>query len=203
VCEKEPYLVALIRYIHLNPVRAKLVGNPEQYTYSGHAAYLTGQATAVLDPSAGLGVFGGRGAYRRFVLEGMDEGHQAGYYAAEDQRFLGTERFVTQMRGQEQAEPPRRSTRSLASALKAVAAAMEVDPAMLKSLDRSWAVSRQRTLAAYILVRRKGYGVGEVAAQLGRDVATMSVLLSRFGDRVEREPSLRRTVEQVGKTVKI
>jgi hypothetical protein len=52
-------------------------------------------------------------------------------------------------------------------------------------------------------VRRKGYGVGEVAAQLKRDVATMSVLLSRFADRVEREPRIRRTVAQVAKTVKI
>jgi REP element-mobilizing transposase RayT len=203
VCEKERYLVALIRYIHLNPVRANLVEKPEQYTYSGHAAYLIGQATAVLDPNPGLDVFGGRGAYRRFVLDGMGEGHQADYYAAEDQRFLGTEHFVAQMRGQAQAEPPGRSPHSLASALKAVAATMEVDPALLKSPDRSWTVSRQRTLAAYILVRRKGYGVGEVAAQLKRDVATMSVLLSRFADRVEQEPALRRTVEQVAKSVKI
>lgn len=203
VCEKERYLVALIRYIHLNPVRAKLVEKPELYAYSGHAAYLTGQATAVLDPHLGLGVFGGRGGYRRFVLDGMGEGHQPDYYAAEDQRFLGTERFVAQMQRQTQAEPPGRSPQSLVRALKAVAAALDVDLALLKSPDRSWTVSRQRVLAAYLLVRRKGYGVGEVAAQLGRDASTLSVLLSRFANRVEREPALRKRVEQVAKSVKL
>lgn len=69
---------------------------------------------------------------------------------------------------------------------------------------RHWTVSRQQTRAAYIfLVRRKGYGVGEVAAQLGWDVSTMTVVLSRFADRVAREPALRGTVERVAKIVKI
>src|SRR6266540_71048 len=41
VCERDEYLAALIRYIHLNPVRARLVRDPEAYPYSGHRAYLT------------------------------------------------------------------------------------------------------------------------------------------------------------------
>jgi hypothetical protein len=193
----------LIRYIHLNPVRAKLVEKPEQYAYSGHGAYLSGQATPVLDPSPGLAVFGGCGTYRRFVLEGMGEGHQADYYAAEDQRFLGTERFVTKLREQEPEEPLRRPTKSLASAVKAVAVALQMEPALLRSADRSWVVSKQRTLLAYILVRRQGFRVRDVAAHLGRDVTTMSVLLSRFADRLRQEPSMQRTLDQLVKTVQI
>jgi hypothetical protein len=40
VCEKEAYLSELIRYIHLNPIRAGLVNNLEElerYPWSGHA----------------------------------------------------------------------------------------------------------------------------------------------------------------------
>lgn len=203
VCERDRYLVALIRYIHLNPVRAKLVTHPEEYAYSGHRAYLLGQATAVLDPTPGLAVFGGQRAYRHFVREGMSEGHQAGYYVVEDQRFLGTERFVTRLRAQEPEIAPRRPTHSVARAVKAVAAALHVDPATLTGVDRSWVVSRHRTLLAYVLVRRIGYRVGEVATQLGRDVTTVSVLVSRFADRLQREPALQRTVERVARTVHI
>jgi len=203
VCEKERYLVALIRYIHLNCVRAKLVARPEQYSYSGHGAYLTGQATTVLDPTPGLEVFGGRRAYRQFVEEGIGEGHQGDYYAVEDQRFLGSERFVTQMREPMLEESLRRPTKSLARAVKAVAAALQVDPTLLRGADRSWAASRQRTLVAYVLVRRMGYGVAEVAAQLGRDVTTVSVLLSRLPVRLQRDPSLQKWVDQVAKTVQI
>jgi putative transposase len=35
VCERDEYLLTLIRYIHLNPVRARLVDDPETYPYSG------------------------------------------------------------------------------------------------------------------------------------------------------------------------
>ena len=37
---KENYLAELVRYIHLNPVRAGIVKRPEDYKWSGHNAYL-------------------------------------------------------------------------------------------------------------------------------------------------------------------
>jgi REP element-mobilizing transposase RayT len=43
ICQKDPYLLELIRYIHLNPVRAGIVKSPERYRYSGDYAYLQGQ----------------------------------------------------------------------------------------------------------------------------------------------------------------
>jgi hypothetical protein len=41
ICERNKYLLALVRYIHLNAVRAKLASRPERYQYSGHNSYLT------------------------------------------------------------------------------------------------------------------------------------------------------------------
>jgi putative transposase len=40
ICQKDEYLLELIRYIHLNPVRAGMVQVPERYRHSGHHAYL-------------------------------------------------------------------------------------------------------------------------------------------------------------------
>ena len=43
VCEEDPYLLELIRYIHLNPLRAKLVQDLEEldkYPWAGHSAIL-------------------------------------------------------------------------------------------------------------------------------------------------------------------
>src|SRR5437867_3530730 len=39
ICDKDAYLLALVRYIHLNPIRAKLTRRPEQFRYSGHREY--------------------------------------------------------------------------------------------------------------------------------------------------------------------
>jgi hypothetical protein len=43
ICEEDPYLLELIRYIHLNPLRAKLVQDLNEldtYPWSGHSALL-------------------------------------------------------------------------------------------------------------------------------------------------------------------
>ena len=41
VVDAEAYLARVIRYIHLNPVQAKLVQSPEAYRWSSHGRYLT------------------------------------------------------------------------------------------------------------------------------------------------------------------
>ena len=38
--DRDAYLLELVRYIHLNPVRAGLVEEPVDYPWSGHRAYL-------------------------------------------------------------------------------------------------------------------------------------------------------------------
>ena len=203
VCDKDRYLLALIRYLHLNPVRAKLVKQPEAYAYSGHTAYLKGRPTGVLDPAPGLAVFGGTGAYRQFVREGMGEGHQADYYAVEDQRFLGTARFVDEWQARIIDVPSSRPRQSLAYAIQSVAAGLGVDAARLRSADRSWAVARKRTQAAYLLIRRGGYRASDVAAALYRDPATVSTMLTRFAGRLSEEPAAQRELERLAKTIKI
>jgi hypothetical protein len=44
---KDKYLLALVRYIHLNPVRGTLAKRPERYTYSGVIAFCADVMTRV------------------------------------------------------------------------------------------------------------------------------------------------------------
>ena len=48
----------MIRYIHLNPVRAAMVKSPDQYRYSGHHGYLQGKPTEIIDPAPVFGLLG-------------------------------------------------------------------------------------------------------------------------------------------------
>jgi putative transposase len=89
LCEKDEYLLTLVRYIHLNPIRAKLVQKPDDYAYSGHREYCGTRASEVLELDRVLDMLGGRAAYRRFVQEGLRDGHREEYYDVIDQRFLG------------------------------------------------------------------------------------------------------------------
>jgi hypothetical protein len=40
LCDKDNYLLELSRYLHLNPVRAKVVKDPGEYHWSSYAAYV-------------------------------------------------------------------------------------------------------------------------------------------------------------------
>jgi hypothetical protein len=203
VCEKDRYLLALVRYIHLNPVRAGLVRHPDRYVYTGHRAYLTGRATAVLDPTRVLRILGGRRAYQRLVLGAMEEGHKDEYYQVEDQRFLGTKEFAQRIKAKTQDPPgPSSPSRPLHRVLGEVARMLAVSPAALASPDRSWRLSSVRVRVAYTLVRRLGYPLTEVATALGRDGATLSSLLSRLSEQIRQDDKLRREIEQLEKIVK-
>lgn len=59
----------LVRYIHLNTVRSKLVERPERWRYSGHGVYLRGKPTEMMDPQPVFKLLGGPRAYRKFVLK--------------------------------------------------------------------------------------------------------------------------------------
>jgi REP element-mobilizing transposase RayT len=202
VCDKDEYLLQLIRYIHLNPVRAGMVKEPEKYLYSGHQAYLQGKASETIDPSKVLSVMGGRARYRAFVSGGMMDGHREEYYEVSDQRFLGAEGFGEKLQDEhEEARPKKR--RPLEKMVQELSQLLAVQPQVLRSADRSWGVSQARTKIAYILVRRQGYALGEVARYFARDAATIGTLIGRLTGRMEEDERMRREIETLTKKVEI
>ena len=69
-------------------------------------------------------------------------------------------------------------------AFRHAARALDVDPEVLSGVDRSWEVSRHRALIGYVMIRRLGYKLKDVAKCLGRDIATVSSLISRYTERI-------------------
>lgn len=201
ICEKEEYLLELVRYIHLNPVRSKLVRRAEEYRYSGHRVYLVGKETEVMDPGLVLKLVGGPKGYRRFVLDGLGEGHKEEYYEVEDQRFLGREEFAEKVREEVEEEGEGVRRRSLGSVVEKLARRLKISPEVLRGPERAWRVSRVRGLVAYVLTRRIGFSVKEVAAYLGRDQTSISTLLIRFSQRMEREREVKEECERISKIV--
>lgn len=198
VCEKDEYLLTLVRYIHLNPIRAKLVHRLDDYPYSGHREYCGVRVYEVLEASRVLDMLGGRAAYRRFVQEGVKDGHREEYYDVVDQRFLGEERFVEKLKVQADEEPETaRPKKPVIAAFRNAARALEVEPAVLSGADRSWEVSRHRALIGYVLIRRLGYKLKDVAKCLGRDMATVSSLVSRYSERLAQDEELKNPAARI------
>jgi hypothetical protein len=119
LCEEQPYLLELVRYIHLNPLRAGVVQDIEAlrgYSRCGHSALMGKVRREWQDTEYVLRLFGGRlrparQAYERFVSEGIDRGRRpeliggglirsAGGWSAikalrrVDMRIMGDERIL-------------------------------------------------------------------------------------------------------------
>ena len=47
VITQDAYLLQVSRYVHLNPVRARLVARPEEYLWSSYRAYVASEPTAL------------------------------------------------------------------------------------------------------------------------------------------------------------
>lgn len=84
LCQEETYFRELVRYIHLNPLRAKLVKEIkalDNYPYSGHSAVLESVRRDWQQVDYVLGFFGktksaARRAYRLFVEKGVSQGRR-------------------------------------------------------------------------------------------------------------------------------
>jgi len=183
ICERDKYLLALVRYIHLNAVRAKLATRPERYLYSGHNSYLTNGTAKIVEVVPILKLMGGKKAYERFVLEGIGENHNEAYYAVEDQRFLGEEGFGEEISRNGEEHDKRKAKKPLEAEFKEIARRKETTPELLRGKDRRWDISTKRAEVVAMLVREYGYAVSEVAKYLGRDQANISMMLSRWSAR--------------------
>ena len=197
VCERDEYLLILIRYIHQNPVRARMVSKIEEYGYSGHQEYAQGRVSEVIDPRRVLEMLDGPRGYRRFVREGLEEGHREEYYQVEDQRFLGAAGFGKALKRKAKEEEIQRPKKQLTVVFRSVARGVGVEPEVLGGADRGWEVSRARALVGYVLIRRLDYKLKDVAKCLGRDLATVSSLVSRFAERLAKDGTLRKQAEQL------
>ncbi len=84
LCEEEPYLMELIRYIHLNPIRAGIVEDLEElkmYPRCGHAVLMGTQHYAWQNVAYVLKRFGdsmnvARRSYAEFALKGVSDGRR-------------------------------------------------------------------------------------------------------------------------------
>ena len=85
LCQEDPYLLELVRYIHLNPLRAKLVPVYKalcRYPYCGHGVILGGSKNDWQDFQYVLRLFGDkerttRGRYNEFVRKGIEQGERS------------------------------------------------------------------------------------------------------------------------------
>jgi putative transposase len=117
--EDETYLWTVTRYVHLNPVRARLVDHPAAWPWSSYPGYahrgrrLEWVAYDELLAALG-GAFGGAdpaGEYRRFVTRGLSEPAESPWSEAHHGWILGSPSFAERVAAMVRGEPKRERRR--------------------------------------------------------------------------------------------
>jgi REP element-mobilizing transposase RayT len=84
ICQEDTYLTELVRYIHLNPLRAKVVYSMEElneYAYCGHSVVMGRQRMAWQDTDYVLAYFAqskraAKEHYLQYIQEGIEQGRR-------------------------------------------------------------------------------------------------------------------------------
>ena len=188
--DQDNYLLELVRYIHLNPVRAGLVKQADNYIFSSHRAYLGYETLPWLTTDWVLGQFDrsvlkARQRYNAFVLDGGGLGHQQRFSKGKtDTRVLGDDRFLETVLGE-----PFRSKAKLPSfqeTMATISKAYGLSVAELKAGGRSRRASEARALVGLIVVQLSIDSLTAAASYFGRDVSTLSTGVKRLTIKIRQ-----------------
>lgn len=204
LCDRDSYLLELVRYLHLNPARVRTPMSPWQYPWSSHRAYLGERGPVEVATAPVLEQFHrqlgpARRAYRRFLKDGLAQGHEAKFYDTVDQRILGDERFVQELeqRTASQSKVFSRPFRSsFGKLLPAVAQLYGLKPAALVAPGRQRAVVPARAMLVYVAREWGRLTTQELGTRLHRDPSMISRLHATYVAQRDatREAALKRAL---------
>ena len=207
LCQSDQYLAELIRYIHLNPVRAKMVRNPGAYRYSSHRAYLGMDDGWLLDVDPVLRHFGvtkkvARERFELFVNGGLKGGRREEFYGGEEGRILGTEEFVETMKKRVgevvKAKVKKGTTRELEGLIEAVVEATRLTREEICSRNKKRAVVIAKE-ALIIVGKEVGRNNAELARLIGVDSSVVSRRFESGRIRMNDSPEMQKLVNEVRK----
>ena len=201
LCDRERYLLSLIKYIHFNPVRAKMVKDLQEYPWSSHRCYtLIQKGNGVVDADIVLRMFSVDKAassrlYKEFIEDGLDV-KRDDVYTTIDQRVLGDEEFVEKVM-EKHVGNIRNEKKAKEYTLDEIAKGVEkVSGVTLKQLrkhNKSKNITSYRSL--FILSAREyGYRGKEIAEYVQRDPAIIS---TAHKDRKRLEADLERVIRSL------
>ena len=185
--DADTHLLRLVRYIHLNPLRAGLVADPADYPWSGHRAYLGLASIPWLTTDFTLRLLGtnrnsARRAYARLISSGGDPDDSARFSRgmSADTRVLGDDGFLARVTATRKRVPQTGSARPTLEQLVAAAAkeaGCTVEALASASKARALADARchvaERALAAGVA------SISEIARRLNRSHSSLIEALQR------------------------
>ncbi|MEA3465882.1 MAG: transposase [Thermodesulfobacteriota bacterium] len=209
VCDEECYFLELVRYIHLNPIRAGIIKTLEElrsYPWCGHAALVNRTYKSWQNRDAVLLHFGkkkkhAKENYELFLADGLNQGERPELIGgglrrsqpevgevndqpeAYDDRILGNGAFVEQILQQNEVNStlvsPHEKQHLGDEFVKLTCMDKSITLQEIQSGSRCQAVSQARRIIATELVQEYGWSSTAVARCLGVSTSAICKILAR------------------------
>jgi len=187
--QHDRYFAALLRYIHMNPVRARIVERPDDYRWSSDRSFRGRARLSFHDRNAAFALLGPtRQASSRAYIALMDGVDTLDYERLKGigQVVKGDEEFaLDRMRRSERFQPALRGL-SEDRVLAAVANVTGISVETLRSRARGGPIAEARCLAGYVGRRLAGIPLGRMARHLGREESYLLKNVSTLSQALDR-----------------
>ncbi|AMN47531.1 hypothetical protein ACG33_10560 [Steroidobacter denitrificans] len=175
--DADEYLLELLRYIHLNPVRAHMVASPDDYPWSSHHVYAGKREESWVTTDFVLSRFHWQRsqamhAYRQFIYSHIGQSTTSPLDACNphDHRILGGDDFAARMLGD--AWHPC-SHKTLEEIIGEACTIFSIMPEHLVSTSRAASLVKARAWIAYQAITLRVAPLARVARRLNRDESSL------------------------------
>jgi REP element-mobilizing transposase RayT len=181
--DADEYLLELVRYIHLNPVRARLVQAPSEYRWSSHHVYAGTAEQPWVTTDFALSMFHSEreraiAGYLRFVAENRGKTSASLFTECNpnEPRILGSDRFAGRLLG---AAWKPRSHKTMNQLIEEACRAFHVTEAALQSPSTARELTKARAWIAHQAITGRIASLSSVARCFGRSEASLRESVKR------------------------
>ena len=208
--DADAYLLELVRYIHLNPVRVGMAKNPEDFFWSSHNAYLGDEKLPWLTTSSVLSQFSQSNAkaiffYRKFVEEGREEERRRDFHhglrSIKDGELFGDDNFIEDVFERINKTPP--SSTDIEAVISEIFKLYQFKRGDLSAPGKGQLASEARAVAAWIVRELPDLYLVDLGRIFKRDLATLSGSIERMLGRSQSNIKLKNRMKKMGKRFNI
>jgi REP element-mobilizing transposase RayT len=199
--DMDTYAKELSRYIHLNPVRAKMVETPEAYEWSSYSFYIgKKKAPEWLHRDFILGYFGNnisaaQRGYMKFVTAATDRAHDNPLNGVIGSTLLGSPEFVTWIKENFLSKQPPDKTVPALNELADRISLMDIFHAVDAVFGDNGPVGRN--VKMFLCQKHTGEKLKDIGACFGIGESAVSQACRRVRGRIVKDQRLKGEIEKI------
>lgn len=209
--DKDNYLTELSRYIHLNPVRAKITEKPEDYPYSSYLSYITDKKDPVAEQGLILAMLSdnikeARRKYREYVENAIGAEQESPFVNVYGGIILGRQSFIKDTLKKIKSERLNEKEISRKKSLSVVYDSEDIIDAIARHYKTTKIdllqnkSSEARKITVYFLKRETGLTNRQIGEMLGGiSYSAAAKMHERFSKEIEKNRKLGKIVDRIKK----